>query len=111
MKQFDPSKQFKLKTPCKNCPFLKPSLGEPYNQLAKGRMLDIINNMQDGTFHCHKTLDKPKNERQHCAGAIAVGLKKHGELTLTNLAYYFKLIEPDHYNEAFDMAINPEDLK
>lgn len=110
-KEFNPEAQFSLKRPCKNCPFLKPELGKPYNQLQEGRMIGIIEDVREGTFHCHKTTDKHRNERKHCAGAMAVGIKKHGSLLITSLAQAYGFIGEDYYDEAMNDTIEPEDLK
>lgn len=104
------AKQFSLKTPCKNCPFIKAAKGKPFNQLSPGRMTSIIDNMIKGTFHCHKTTDKPRDERKHCAGAIALSLKKN-ELTLAyTAAIVHGFIDSDYYDEALELTIEPEDL-
>ncbi|WP_121616827.1 hypothetical protein [Virgibacillus halodenitrificans] len=61
--------KFDLKTPCKDCPFIK---GSSTNiTLAEGRIEEIVDDIRDGmTFTCHKTLEKPKREQQHCGGAL-----------------------------------------
>lgn len=61
--------KFDLKTPCKDCPFIKSS--STNMTLAEGRIEEIVDDIRDGmTFTCHKTLEKPKNEQQHCGGAL-----------------------------------------
>lgn len=69
--------KFDLKTPCKECPFLK---GSSTNlTLEPGRIPGIINAIRDdATFTCHKTLDLDKYEQQHCAGALAF-LEREGQ--------------------------------
>ena len=58
-----------LKTPCKDCPFIKGS--STNTTLAKGRLQGIKDDLRkDMSFTCHKTLEKPSNEQQHCAGAL-----------------------------------------
>ena len=55
--------------PCKDCPF---RLGSSTNTtLAEGRIEGIVDDLRNEyTFTCHKTLDKPKMEQEHCAGAL-----------------------------------------
>ena len=61
--------QFDLKQPCKDCPFIKGS--STNRTLAEGRLNDIIDTIRhDKTFTCHKTLELPSSEQQHCAGAL-----------------------------------------
>lgn len=61
--------KFDLKQPCKDCPFIK---GSSTNiSLAKGRIEGIVADLRaDCSFTCHKTLDLPTMEQQHCAGAL-----------------------------------------
>lgn len=61
--------KFDLKTPCKDCPFVK---GSSTNiTLAEGRIEGIIQDLRnDMSFICHKTLGKPQPEQQHCGGAM-----------------------------------------
>lgn len=73
-----------LKSPCSNCPFrsdIKPFL-------TQGRAEEISEALtsQDGTFSCHKTLERnesetedeedmphiPSEDEQHCAGAMII---------------------------------------
>lgn len=104
------AKQFSLKTPCKNCPFIKADKGQPFNHLSPGRMTSIIDNMTKGTFHCHKTTDKPRDERKHCAGAIALSLKKNEFTAVHALAVGYGFVDPDYYDKALELTIEPEDL-
>jgi hypothetical protein len=61
--------RFDLKTPCKDCPFIKGS--STNTTLAEGRLEGIVDDIRnDMTFACHKTLEKPKSEQQHCGGAL-----------------------------------------
>lgn len=63
--------KFNMKKACKECPFLKGSSTNV--TLAKGRIEGIVHDMlhNDSSFICHKTLDKPSMEQEHCAGALA----------------------------------------
>lgn len=60
---------YDLKRPCKECPFV---CGTGTNvTLEPGRLEDIKNKLKsDSTFTCHKTLEMPKANQQHCAGAL-----------------------------------------
>lgn len=61
--------KFDLKTPCIDCPFIKGSRTNV--SLRKGRIEGIIDDLRkDMSFICHKTIDKPQREQQHCAGAL-----------------------------------------
>lgn len=61
--------KFDLKTPCKDCPFIKDS--STNLTLSEGRIDGIVEDIRNGmSFTCHKTLDKPDNEQQHCGGAM-----------------------------------------
>lgn len=61
--------KFDLKTPCKDCPFLKGS--STNTTLREGRLEEIIGDIRnDMTFTCHKTLEMPGSEQQHCGGAM-----------------------------------------
>lgn len=71
---------FKLKKPCKDCPFLKNS---PIG-LSEDRLPSIVDDLiNDHVFHCHKTVDYSKQfdeeagnishyteKNQFCAGAM-----------------------------------------
>lgn len=68
--------KFDLKQPCKDCPFIKGS--STNGTLADGRIESIIDDIRkDASFTCHKTLEQPKHEQQHCAGAV-IFLEKEG---------------------------------
>ncbi|RST57658.1 hypothetical protein D5F11_021600 [Siminovitchia terrae] len=61
--------KFDLKTPCKDCPFIKGS--STNKTLAEDRIEGIVDDIRAGmTFTCHKTLQKHTSEQQHCAGAL-----------------------------------------
>ena len=61
--------KFDLKTPCRDCPFIT---GSSTNiSLAKGRIEGIVKDIrEDLSFTCHKTLELPEMDQQHCAGAM-----------------------------------------
>ncbi|MBN3729483.1 hypothetical protein [Burkholderia sp. Tr-20390] len=89
--EYDLAEYFRMKRPCKNCPFLK----EGGIELAPGRMEDIVNHLyasDENSFQCHETVhsDKfggkwddetgdynPSGKEAHCAGAAAF-LQKTG---------------------------------
>ncbi len=61
--------KFDLKTPCKDCPFIKGS--STNTTLAEGRLEEIVEGIRaDMSFTCHKTLHMPSSDQQHCAGAM-----------------------------------------
>lgn len=61
--------KFDLKTPCKDCPFIKGS--STNKSLNPGRIDSIVEELRsDLAFTCHKTLDMPRSTQQHCGGAL-----------------------------------------
>lgn len=58
-----------MKRPCKDCPFIKGS--STNRTLTSERLREIKHNVlrEDASFTCHKTLDLPYHDQQHCAGA------------------------------------------
>lgn len=80
----DLRQHFRLKKPCKNCPFRREGAVE----LRPGRLEGIIGDLladDMSTFHCHKTVDYSKSEQWDedgrytptggeamCAGAAAL---------------------------------------
>lgn len=115
---------FKLKRPCKNCPFLKEG-GVP---LAKGRLEGIIEDIgeKDMDFTCHKTIDyssqmveteegeetfvRDYERNQHCAGALIYLEKMNRPNQAMRLGERLGL-----YNrfelEGQELVIDPEDMK
>lgn len=59
-----------MKKPCRDCPFIKNS--STNQTLTPERLMDIKQDLlyQDASFTCHKTLDLPYHDHQHCAGAL-----------------------------------------
>lgn len=59
---------YRLKKPCKHCPFRTdiPAF------LTRGRAEEIFTAITDRqqTFTCHKTLELPQSTQEHCAGAM-----------------------------------------
>jgi len=77
---------FNLKTPCKDCPFVKDSLTN--ETLHENRLKDIVHDLENnGHFFCHKTIDytkgehgekfKPKQGNELCAGSLLY-MKREG---------------------------------
>ncbi|URJ76316.1 hypothetical protein MF621_004022 (plasmid) [Bacillus velezensis] len=61
--------KFDLKTPCKDCPFIKGS--RTNISLPHERIEEIVNDIRDDkSFICHKTLELQKSDQQHCGGAM-----------------------------------------
>lgn len=65
---------FDLTNPCGNCPFRNDGKGVP---LRPGRAEEICDELDRGTFPCHKTTrfddeggHVPHENEQHCAGAL-----------------------------------------
>lgn len=67
------SHQWRVKTPCADCPFNKSGDGLHLRKsLAKGRWQEIISGLKrDGHFTCHKTTHETGNgSNLICAGAL-----------------------------------------
>lgn len=110
-------KQFRLKRPCHNCPFLK----EGAIELAEGRLEGIIDGlMRDdhSTFHCHKTVHSkrggefddegnytPSGHEAMCAGAAATLMKKGRPNIAMRLAFMTKAIPVTHWDDSKDLVI------
>ncbi|WP_144472957.1 hypothetical protein [Bacillus pumilus] len=61
--------RFDIKKPCVDCPFLEDS--RTFKTLSKNRLKGIIKDIRDdSSFTCHKTLELPSAEQQHCGGAL-----------------------------------------
>jgi len=114
--------QFNLIKPCPNCPFRND---DQAIDLQPGRREQIIEDLLSGkesTFHCHKTVyrDDGRNHDEdgnyhpvdvcHCAGAAAVTRKFGRDTTLVQIATRLGAIEPDHYDPAASLTLEPEDL-
>lgn len=73
---------FKLKKPCKNCPFRKDC---QKGWLGKRRAIEVSNSpFMNSTFACHKTTgvesgrEKAEKEHSQCAGAMLLLDKEQG---------------------------------
>ncbi len=114
-------KQFSLKKPCADCPFRNDH--QAIN-LRPGRREQIIKGLLSGdtAFHCHKTVYRSDdrnfddngnyvpNDICQCPGAIAVLKKLNREVPISEVAVALGVIEPDHYNQALSLTIEPSDL-
>jgi hypothetical protein len=77
--------RFNLRTPCRDCPFLRQSSFV----LREGRMAEIADSLSDDhhTFPCHKTTHGQAKKESACAGALAYAWREHKQLSiLTRLA-------------------------
>lgn len=90
---------FKLTSPCTECPFLK---AKPIH-LQRGRRWEIYQDVAYGdmTFTCHKTIYRPnggrfpENTHSHCAGLLIM-LQRAGRLTdnyLLRIAAWLELFD------------------
>lgn len=105
--------QFTLKKPCKDCPFLRTE--NMFASLTKDRMLDITHAItnENKTFTCHKTLNMPKMEQQHCAGALLyqryhAAHKRQNDML--QIAERLGIYDPTTVNDC-DNIITPEDIE
>ena len=100
-----PNNLYKLKAPCKDCPFR--SDGAFVGKLGKRRIEGIVENIRnDGFFPCHKTVNnddydledditlvtdgKPRGKESFCAGALAM-------LEATNETLNHRVLRMDIY--------------
>lgn len=89
--------KFDLKEPCKECPFLRGSTTN--KTLVKGRLEEIVDAIRDDAhFTCHKTLNKPLKERQHCGGALIFLEKENNPNQFMNVARYLGIYDPSKLN-------------
>lgn len=111
---------FRLRRPCKNCPFLR----EGAIVLAPGRLEGIIKNLIDddySTFQCHKTVHNNKTggewddegiyhasgQESMCVGAM-IYLEKVGRPTVAmRMARAFGVYDPKLLLDSFGAVINP----
>ena len=131
--------RFDLKKPCKNCPFLKPSV-QPMNKgwLSKERAQGIIDNLlhQGGTFPCHKTTNidddfnydvefeseeaareaeteawhRNVSGSQYCAGALILMLKCGNPSQMTQIAQRLNLFNADELIDRDKVVENLEEF-
>lgn len=100
---------FKLKTPCKECPFLR---GNRY--LEKKRAEEIANYAlrDDMTFACHKTIPEYGNSKieQQCAGAIITTIKAGRNHRLFSLAHAVKMFDITDMDLTADVYLSAEEM-
>ncbi|MDW5418127.1 hypothetical protein R6242_16290 [Iodobacter sp. CM08] len=112
---------YKLKRPCKNCPFLKMGAID----LMPGRLQSIIENLVNddySTFQCHKTVHdkrsggswneegeyKASRQESMCAGAM-IYLEKVGRPTVgMRVAKVFGIYNVESLSSSFNDVIDPE---
>lgn len=94
--------KFDLKTPCKDCPFIK---GSSTNiSLEAGRIEGIVQDIRnDMTFTCHKTLEKRSAEQQHCAGALVFLEREENPNQMMRMAERFGMYDYKKLNMAADV--------
>lgn len=82
--------QFDLKTPCKDCPFLKHK-----SFLSADRAEEIADYTveDDVVFQCHKTLESKKGE-QACAGALIMAERRGRKGNLLQIAQRLGFYDP-----------------
>ncbi len=118
--------QFALKKPCSECPFSYSEAGTHLREsLNKGRLEGIVEDLlndRKGNFTCHVVnlknaelnydndgVYKPQKVTV-CAGAIGFAHKKGIVPTIERMGIMFNLIEPNHYEAAESLAIDPKEL-
>lgn len=102
---------FRLKKPCKNCPFRR----EGGIELRPGRLEQIVKNLLENdhdSFVCHKTVDYSNEERwdengryemtqreSMCAGAAALLMKRGRPTVGMRLAFLTGSASPDDWDQ------------
>ena len=121
-KQFD--NLFKLKKPCKNCPFLK----EGGIELREGRLEEIIKTITEDdmqVFHCHKTVHnnktggewndegnyKPSNLESLCAGYIIYLEKLKRPSVTMRIGRVLNMYKQEVLKKHFAIIIDPLESK
>lgn len=81
--------KFDLKKPCVDCPFVPGS--STNTTLSEGRIEGIVYDIShnDMSFTCHKTLDLPSPDQQHCAGAMIYLEKQNNPNQVMRIAERF----------------------
>ena len=104
---------FKVKTPCKDCPFRNDI--EPF--LTKERVKEIIQAItNDNTFYCHKTIysneyeELDKKKGSHCVGALILlhkenKIKANFLLRLALMGKMFKVEDLDLKAPVFESFV------
>lgn len=92
--------KFNMTKPCKDCPFI---VGSSTNTtLAEGRLDEIVEDIRnDMSFTCHKTLDKPSSEQEHCAGALIFLERENRPNQMMRIAERFRLYDRRKLNMDF----------
>ncbi|MBR8426186.1 hypothetical protein [Burkholderia cenocepacia] len=111
---------FRMKRPCKNCPFLK----EGGIELAPGRMEDIVGHLyasDENTFDCHETVHsdkfggtwddetgnyRPSGKEAHCAGAAAFLQKTGMSSKWMRIAYVTGALDLDQVRATMPAVID-----
>jgi hypothetical protein len=89
---------FELVRPCAKCPFRRDVPG----YLRPGRVAEIATGLERGTFDCHMA---PKNNPQHCAGALILLEKKGQPSQMMRIAERLGLYVRDRLR-GFDIVFN-----
>lgn len=72
---------FHIKKPCDNCPFLKVG----GIRLNEQRAIEIIGQIQNEGFICHKTTHGKMKDRKQCGGSMILCEKENLPNTFTQL--------------------------
>lgn len=114
--QLKPYNFFRINKPCKDCPFKKDTLK---SWLGGKRAKEIVTDLSNHSFICHKTLNRDLRNRRteaHCAGAILMQINQQHHtknplsrtlqiaerLNLLNLSYFSKTHELNRVFDSFD---------
>lgn len=90
--------KFDLKRPCDQCPFLKQ--GGARVRPARAREIAAAD-----TFVCHKTIDLPTDDRQHCAGHLIHHEKRGHATQMMWIAERLKMYDADALDRSMDDQI------
>jgi hypothetical protein len=102
--------RFNMTKPCKDCPF---RVGSSTNMtLAEGRIEEIVDDLRrDMSFTCHKTLDMPNMEQEHCAGALIFLEKEDNPNQIMRFAERIGLYDRHKLKMDCESLIRSEDYK
>lgn len=110
---------FRMKTPCKDCPFRKDV--RPYISVERVREIFAAIIERDNHFSCHKTVDYSQEDESGetvpktghssvCAGAAILQDKCGRPSVMVRMGYALRSIPRDHFDMAAPVYDSPEEM-
>lgn len=105
---------FHMKKPCNNCPFLKK---DGINSLGARRAKEIIDQVEEYGFVCHKTVDyslengEVDSSRKQCAGSMILSTKSNTFNPYINLHKKLLNSEPELSKQEYVVDTEEEFIK